>query len=210
MHQHTPTPSSDITQVPRSCMLTPIPPTYYFPNPIAASLAISTLAISHQLTIRPGQNWIVSFSPSSRHLKCFELSNRSRDRTDVPQWTSNGPYPTHHHHHGLPTTIQRQYPQFWKNNWVGIIRSFMKPKHSKSWDIRYHWLEDRTKIGHLNHYWEWGINYWVDYFSKHHTPAYHKIMRYNYLQKLHMMMNKFLSNYILQSAMHATKCLRVC
>ena len=36
---------------------------------------------------------------------------------------------------------------------VGIVHSFMKLKLSKSWDVKYHWLEDRTKMGHLNPYW---------------------------------------------------------
>ena len=60
---------------------------------------------------------------------------------------------------------------------VGIFQYFMKTKHSKSWNMKYHWIEDRTKIGHLNPYWKWGIHNWADYFTKHHSPAHHKIMR---------------------------------
>jgi hypothetical protein len=28
---------------------------------------------------------------------------------------------------------------------LGIVTSLMKPKRSKTWDMRYHWIEDRTK-----------------------------------------------------------------
>ena len=84
---------------------------------------------------------------------------------------------------------------------VGTVCLFMKPKHSKCWDIKYHWLEGRTKMGHFNTYWEWGMHNWEDYFTKHHLPAYHKMMSYKYPQKVHIMKNK---------SMHATKCARVC
>ena len=75
---------------------------------------------------------------------------------------------------------------------AGIVRLFMKLKRSKSWDMKYHWLEDCTKMGHLNPYWERGIHNWEDYFTKHHPPAYHKITMNKYLQKLHLTTNKFL------------------
>ena len=32
---------------------------------------------------------------------------------------------------------------------VGIFHSFLKPKRSKSWDMKYHWLEYCTKMDHL-------------------------------------------------------------
>jgi len=35
---------------------------------------------------------------------------------------------------------------------LGIVRNYMKPKRSKSWDMRYHWIEDRDKMGDLNPY----------------------------------------------------------
>ena len=84
---------------------------------------------------------------------------------------------------------------------LGIVRSFMKPKRSKYWDMKYHWLEDCTNMGYLNPYWERGIHNWEDYFTKHHPPDYQKKMRYKYLQKVHITTNKFL---------HTTQCARVC
>ena len=50
----------------------------------------------------------------------------------------------------------------------------MKPKRSKSWDINYHWIEYRTKMGHLNPYWERGIHNRAGYFTKHNPLSYHK------------------------------------
>jgi hypothetical protein len=67
---------------------------------------------------------------------------------------------------------------------LGIVTSLMKPKRSKSWDMRYHWIEDRVKRKHLRPYWDKGTHNWADYFTKHFPPAYHKIMRYKYLQKV--------------------------
>jgi hypothetical protein len=67
---------------------------------------------------------------------------------------------------------------------LGIVTSLMKPKRSKTWDMRYHWIEDRVLAKHIRPYWDKGIHNWADYFTKHHPPAYHKIMRYKYLQKV--------------------------
>jgi hypothetical protein len=35
---------------------------------------------------------------------------------------------------------------------LGIVTSLMKPKKSKTWDMRYHWIEDRVIMGHLRPY----------------------------------------------------------
>lgn len=67
---------------------------------------------------------------------------------------------------------------------LGIVTSLMKPKRSKTWDMRYHWVEDRVHMGHIRPYWDKGENNWADYFTKHFAPAYHRIMRYKYLQKV--------------------------
>ena len=93
---------------------------------------------------------------------------------------------------------------------IDIVLHFMKPKHSKSWDMRYHWLEECTKMFHLNTYWEQGINNWAGYFKKHHPPAYHNIIRYEYLKMVHMVTNKFPSSHVLPFAPHATNYTRVC
>ena len=92
----------------------------------------------------------------------------------------------------------------------GIVQYFMKPKHSKYWDIRYHWLEYRTKMGHLNLYWERGIYNWAGYFTKHHPPYYHQIMRHKYLQKLHTITNQIMSTKFILFAPQAAQCVRVC
>ena len=67
-----------------------------------------------------------------------------------------------------------------------IITSLCKPKKSKSWDMRYHWVEDRVNSKELNLHWKPGTQNWADYFTKHHAPIYHKIMRYKYLQRLNL------------------------
>ena len=41
---------------------------------------------------------------------------------------------------------------------VDILRLFMNPKRSKSRDMKYYWLEDCTKTGHLNPYCKPGIH----------------------------------------------------
>jgi hypothetical protein len=41
---------------------------------------------------------------------------------------------------------------------LGIVTSLTKPKCSKTWDMLYHWIEDRVHMGHLRPYWDKGIN----------------------------------------------------
>ena len=62
-----------------------------------------------------------------------------------------------------------------------ILKNLIKPKKSKTWDMRYHWIEDRIKQKEINLHWKPGIKNWADYFTKHFAPAYHKIMRKHYL-----------------------------
>jgi hypothetical protein len=66
---------------------------------------------------------------------------------------------------------------------LGIVTSLMNPKRFKTWDMRYHWIEDRVLAKHIRPYWDKGIHNWADYFTKNHPPVYHNIMLYKYLQK---------------------------
>ena len=65
-----------------------------------------------------------------------------------------------------------------------LISNLIKPRKSKTWDMRHHWLEDRIKQKQIFLHWKPGSNNWADYFTKHWPAAYHKIMRYKYLHKL--------------------------
>ena len=64
----------------------------------------------------------------------------------------------------------------------GIANQTVKQKHSKTIDMRYHWIQDRIKQGQFQVYWQPGSSNLADYFSKHHSPGHHKIMRPQYLK----------------------------
>jgi len=63
----------------------------------------------------------------------------------------------------------------------GIITKLIKPRKSKTWDMRYHWIEDRIKKQEIQLIWKPGKYNRADYFTKHHPPTYHKIIRPKYL-----------------------------
>ena len=65
----------------------------------------------------------------------------------------------------------------------GILRAQVRMKRSKAFDMRYHWLKDRIAQKQFNLYWSPGRTNIADYFSKHHPPAHHKLMRYSYLHR---------------------------
>ena len=60
-----------------------------------------------------------------------------------------------------------------------ILTHFIKPRESKTWDMRYHWLEDRIFQKKL--IWKQGIYNWAQYFTKHCPPAYHWLKMPNYV-----------------------------
>ena len=47
----------------------------------------------------------------------------------------------------------------------GFINSGMKPKHSKTWDMKWHWLREKQVLEQLGVYWEKGTNNDADYFK---------------------------------------------
>jgi hypothetical protein len=67
---------------------------------------------------------------------------------------------------------------------TGILQAQVRMKRSKAFDMRYHWLKDRIARKQFNLYWAPGKTNRADYFSKHHPPSHHKIMRPEYLQRL--------------------------
>jgi hypothetical protein len=67
-----------------------------------------------------------------------------------------------------------------------ILLARVRLKISKAFDMRYHWLKDRIEQLQFNLYWAKGILNRADYFTKHHPPSHHKIMRYTYLQRNHV------------------------
>ena len=75
-------------------------------------------------------------------------------------------------------------PAFTDNNTShGILTSTMRPKLSKAFDMRYHWIKDRIQQKQFQLIWRKGKVNMADYFSKHHPPWHHKIMRYKYVHK---------------------------
>jgi hypothetical protein len=65
----------------------------------------------------------------------------------------------------------------------GILHATVRMKKSKAFDMRYHWLKDRVSQKQFNLYWSPGKLNSADYFSKHHPPAHHKLMRHQYLHR---------------------------
>ena len=72
----------------------------------------------------------------------------------------------------------------------------MRQRRSKAWDMRLHWLRDRETKKQFRIFWDAGKNNHGDYFTKHHPPLYHKLMRQRYLQICSFLssQNKFLSS----------------
>ena len=64
----------------------------------------------------------------------------------------------------------------------GIVNKTIKPKKSKSMDMQFHWVIDRVGQGQFIIYWQLGDTNKGDYYTKHHSAAHHREIRYTYLQ----------------------------
>ena len=59
----------------------------------------------------------------------------------------------------------------------GFVNLGMKPKRSKTWDIKWHWLIYKELLEQLRLYWYKETNNDSDYFIKHCPPIHHRQMR---------------------------------
>lgn len=65
---------------------------------------------------------------------------------------------------------------------VGIANRTVTQKRSKSIDMRFHWIRDRTDQGHFKILWAAGTRNLADLMTKSHTPAHHIAMRKIYVK----------------------------
>jgi len=66
----------------------------------------------------------------------------------------------------------------------GVINSRVRPKRTKSMDMRFEWLLDREQQGQFKIYWKPGQSNLADYFTKHHPPSHHRNVRGEFLTRI--------------------------
>ena len=57
----------------------------------------------------------------------------------------------------------------------GFANKSMHQKRSKSWDMKYSWLQDHVAQDQFNIKWDKGAHNLADNFTKHHPPSHHKV-----------------------------------
>ena len=65
---------------------------------------------------------------------------------------------------------------------VGIANRVVKQKRSKSIDMRFHWIRDRTDQGHFKITWAAGTRNLADLMTKSHPAKHHMAMRKIYVK----------------------------
>ena len=86
---------------------------------------------------------------------------------------------------------------------TGILTRLIKPRRSKSWDMRHHWLEDRIQDNTIQLIWRPGKLNRADYFTKHHAPSHHRKMRTEYLVNvIQRHQKKFIDEYYTKENMN--------
>jgi hypothetical protein len=75
-------------------------------------------------------------------------------------------------HPQLPTPLKTD-----NSSANSFVNANIKQRHSKTWDMRWNWLRNKTVQELLQIYWDKGINNQAGYFTKHHPPAHHRTMR---------------------------------
>jgi hypothetical protein len=79
-------------------------------------------------------------------------------------------------HKQPPTTMETD-----NTTSTGYSNGTITQKRTKAMDMRFYWINDRVKHGQFNAYWGPGYQNVSDYFTTHHSPAYHKRMREIYI-----------------------------
>ena len=62
-----------------------------------------------------------------------------------------------------------------------VINGKVQPKHTKSMDMRFHWLQDRECQQQFRIYWRPGKLNYADYWTKHHPTAHHRKIHKEFL-----------------------------
>jgi len=71
-----------------------------------------------------------------------------------------------------PTPIQTD-----NSTAAGFANDTIKQKRSKAMDMRFYWIKDRVEQGQFLIYWRPGSENLGNYFTKHHSPSHHRLMR---------------------------------
>ena len=64
---------------------------------------------------------------------------------------------------------------------LGVVTKTIKIRRTKAMDTRFHWIHDSINQKLILVYWDKGKNNYGDYFTKHHPPTHHKLMRPKFL-----------------------------
>ena len=65
---------------------------------------------------------------------------------------------------------------------TGFVYDNIHQKRSKAWDMRYHWLRDRSTQQQFNIFWHPGTDNDGDYYTKHHATTVHREQRAKYVR----------------------------
>ena len=68
---------------------------------------------------------------------------------------------------------------------TGFVHITIRQRQSKAWDMRYHWLRDRTILEQIAIYCDNDSKYLADYHTKHHPADYHRAIRPKYILSGH-------------------------
>jgi len=60
---------------------------------------------------------------------------------------------------------------------AGFANNTIKQKLSKAMDMRFYWIKDQVEQGQFLVYWRPGSENLGDFFTKHHLPSHHHLMR---------------------------------
>ena len=67
------------------------------------------------------------------------------------------------------------------NTTLGFVSKNLQPKQTKSTDMRYWWMRDRSDQKQFRYYWRSGKKILADYLTKHFCAAHYREVRPNLL-----------------------------
>jgi hypothetical protein len=87
---------------------------------------------------------------------------------------------------------------------VGFANSTIKQKRSKAIDMRFYWLQNRTRQGQFRIYWGPGSENLADYHTKHHPATHHREMRSTFIHLSREQLTNQLLSCLLRGCANST------
>jgi hypothetical protein len=117
-----------------------------------------------------------SIQPIQRSLQLHLLATTGPSTRHATSYVMSWPPPPKPKSVPSSSTVRTQFPCA-NSTAAGFANNTINQKRSKAMEMRFYWNKDQVEQGQFLIYWRPGSENLGDYFTKHHSPSHHRLMR---------------------------------